>query len=137
MKQPSIQRKYRNRRRSDRRRLYRRGQSYYDESWQKELSGSGRGPDGTNDHQKNRHVRNDGGRQPTITDRGNKGFGSTDLPPKRTIAVEQVEQIMCQLYVNSRENRLFSESEIGRNPWLLQEEVMASSPMISKTLLQE
>jgi len=48
-----------------------------------------------------------------ITDRGNKGFGSTDLSPKRTIAVEQVQPIMCQLYADSRENRLFSENDIG------------------------
>jgi len=72
-----------------------------------------------------------------ITDRGDKGFGSTDLSPKRTIAVEQVQPIMCQLHADSRENRLFSESDIGRNPWLLQEEVMVSSAMISKALLQE
>jgi len=32
-----------------------------------------------------------------ISDRGNKGFGSTDLSPKRTIVVEQVQAIMCQL----------------------------------------
>jgi len=72
-----------------------------------------------------------------ITDRGSKGFGSTDLSPKRTIAVEQVQPMMCQLYADSRENRLFSENDIRRNPWLLQEEVMASSAMISKALLQE
>ena len=72
-----------------------------------------------------------------ITVWGNKGFGSTDLPPKRTIAVEQVQPIMCQLYADSRENRLFSENDIARNPWLLQEEVMVSSPMISKALRQE
>jgi len=72
-----------------------------------------------------------------ITDRGNKGFGRTDLSPKRTIAVEQVQPIMCQLYADSRENRLFSENDIGRNPWLLHEEVMVSSAMISKALLQE
>jgi len=72
-----------------------------------------------------------------ITDWGNKGFGSTDLSPKRTIAVEQVQQIMCQLYADSREKRLFSEDDIGRNPWLTQEEVMVSSAMISRALLQE
>jgi len=44
---------------------------------------------------------------------------------------------MCQLYADSRENRLFSENDIGRNPWLLQEEVMVSSAMISKAILQE
>jgi len=51
-----------------------------------------------------------------ITNRGNKGFGSTDLSPKRTITVEQVQPIMCQLYADSRENRLFSENDIGQNP---------------------
>jgi len=30
-----------------------------------------------------------------ITDRGNKGFGSRDLSLKRTIAVEQVQPIIC------------------------------------------
>jgi len=44
---------------------------------------------------------------------------------------------MCQLYADSRENRLFSENDIGRNPWLTHEEVMVSSAMISKALLQE
>jgi len=72
-----------------------------------------------------------------ITDRGNKGFGTTDLSPKRTIVVEQVQPIMCQLYADSRENRLFSEGDVGRNPLHLQEEVMVSRAMISKALLQE
>jgi len=72
-----------------------------------------------------------------ITERGDKGFGNTDLLPKRTIVVEQVQPIMCQLYAESRENRLFSENDIGRNPWLLQEKVMVSSAMIFKALLQE
>ena len=72
-----------------------------------------------------------------ITDRGSKEVGSTDLSPRRTIAVEQVQPIICQLYADSRENRLFSENDIGQNPWLLQEEVMVSSIMISKALLQE
>jgi len=72
-----------------------------------------------------------------ITNQGNKGFESTDLSPKRTITVEQVQPIMCQLYADSRENRLFSQNDIGQNPWLLQEEVMVSSAMISKALLQE
>jgi len=72
-----------------------------------------------------------------LTDRGDKGFGSTDLSSKRTISVEQVQPIMCQLYADNRENRLFSENDIGQNPWLLQEEVMVSSAMISKALLQE
>jgi len=30
-----------------------------------------------------------------ITNRGNKGFGSTDLSPKGTIGVEQVQPVMC------------------------------------------
>ena len=72
-----------------------------------------------------------------ITEWGNKGFGSKDISPKRTIAVEQVQPIMCQLYVDSKENRLVSEKDVGQNPWLLQEEVMVSSAMISKALLQE
>ena len=72
-----------------------------------------------------------------ITDGGNKGFGRTDLSPKRTIAVEQVPPIMCQLYADSSQNKLFSESDIRRNPWLTQEEVIVSSAMISKALLQE
>jgi len=53
------------------------------------------------------------------------------------MAVEQVQLIMCQLYADNRENRLFSENHVGRNPWLLQEEVMVSSAIISKALLQE
>jgi len=65
-----------------------------------------------------------------ITDWGNKGFGSTDLPPKRTIAVEQVQPIMCQLHADSRENRLFSESDMGGHSWLFREEVMVSSAII-------
>jgi len=72
-----------------------------------------------------------------ITDRGDKGFGRTALSPKRSITVEQVRPIMCQLYAESWENRLLSENDIRRNPWLLQEEVMVSSTMISKALLQE
>jgi len=44
---------------------------------------------------------------------------------------------MYQLYADSRENRLFSEKDIRQNSWLLQEEVMVSSAMISKALLQE
>ena len=73
-KRPSIQREYRNRRRSNRRQLYKRSQSYYDESWQKELSGTGRWPDCINDYRKNGHVGNDGGRQPTNTWSGKQGI---------------------------------------------------------------
>ena len=72
-----------------------------------------------------------------IIDRGSTGFGSTDLSLKRTIAVEQVQHIMCQQYADSRENGLFTENDIGRNPWLLQEEVMVSSAMISQAVLEE
>jgi len=36
-----------------------------------------------------------------ITDQGDKGFGRTDLSPKRTIAVEQVQPVMCQLNADS------------------------------------
>jgi len=38
-----------------------------------------------------------------ITDRGKKRFRSRDLPPKQTIAVKQLQPIMCQLYMDSRE----------------------------------
>jgi len=72
-----------------------------------------------------------------ITHQGIKEFGSTDLSPKRTITMEQVQPIMCQLYADSRQNRLFSENNVRRNPWLLQEKVIVSSTMISKALLQE
>jgi len=44
---------------------------------------------------------------------------------------------MCQLYVDSRDNRIFSENDVGQNPWLLLEKVMVSSTMISKALLKE
>jgi len=44
---------------------------------------------------------------------------------------------MCQLCADSRENRLFSENHVGQNPSLLQEQVMVSSAMISKALLEE
>jgi len=53
------------------------------------------------------------------------------------MVVEQVQPILYQLYADSRENRLFSENDVGRNPWLLQEQVMVSSAMISKAPLQE
>jgi len=72
-----------------------------------------------------------------ITNREDKGFGSMDLSPKQTILVEHVPPIICQLYADIRENRLFSENDIGRNTWLLQEEVMVLSAMISKALQQE
>ena len=72
-----------------------------------------------------------------ITNGGSKGFWSPDLSPKRTIVVKQVQPVMCQLYVESRENTLFRESDIGRNPWLLREEVLLARPKISKALLQE
>jgi len=72
-----------------------------------------------------------------ITDQEDKGFGSTGLLPKRTITVKPVQPIICQLYADSRESRLFSESDIRRNPLLLQEEVVVSSAMILKALLQE
>ena len=53
-----------------------------------------------------------------ITDRGTKGFGSTDLSPKRTIGIEQVQPVMCQLHANRKENQLFAEEDIGHHPWL-------------------
>jgi len=72
-----------------------------------------------------------------IPDPEKKGFGRTDLSAKRTITMEQVQPITCQLYADSWENRLFTENHIRGKSWLLQEEVMVSSAMISKAILQE
>jgi len=72
-----------------------------------------------------------------LTDRGNKRFGSTDLSPKRIITKEQVPPIVCQLHVNSRDNRLFSNRDIGRKTWLFQEEVIVLRDMILKALIPE
>ena len=69
------------------------------------------------------------------TSRGETGFGSTDLSPKRLIQVIDTSPIVCQLQVDYTDNELFESEDLKNYPGLLQEQVMVSSMTISKVML--
>ena len=56
------------------------------------------------------------------TERGTKGFGSSDISPKRSIQVNEEKVAICFLYVNQEENEFFGATDIGQHFRLLKEE---------------
>ena len=55
------------------------------------------------------------------TERGTKGFGSTDLGPKRMITTQETKINMCFLNPNPEYNQYLDNKDIETNPRLPQE----------------
>ena len=66
-----------------------------------------------------------------VTGRADKGFGSTDMLPKRTTLVTDCELMICFLQANQKNNEYFNAEDMGRHPRLQKEHVLMSSAIIS------
>jgi len=71
-----------------------------------------------------------------VTERGEKGFGSSDLIPKRSILPKEEGTSISFLNAESDNNEFFSVRDIGYNPQLRQQKEMLSSPHVNKSLIR-
>jgi len=69
-----------------------------------------------------------------VTERGNMGFGSSDLNPKRSMTAKEEEVKICFLHVDTSENEFFSAPDIGYHPRLMKEREMLSSTHVNAAL---
>jgi len=67
-----------------------------------------------------------------LTERADSGFGSTDMSPKRTIAITNAQPMICFLQADPNNNEYFDAEDIGNHPRLRQEHVLMSSAIISQ-----
>ena len=70
------------------------------------------------------------------TEHGTKGFGSSDVGPKRLITVEEQKVMMCFLYPDSRNNSYYDKEDIHTHTDLTQEITMLSRAMIATVQMQ-
>jgi len=56
-----------------------------------------------------------------ITGRGKKGFGSSDMNPKRSITAKEETVRICFLHADTSENEFFSTADISYHPRLMRE----------------
>ena len=70
------------------------------------------------------------------TEHGTKGFGSSDVGPKRLITVEEQKVMMCFLYPDSRNNSYYDKEDIHTHTDLTQEVTMLSRAMIATVQMQ-
>jgi len=66
-----------------------------------------------------------------LTERGDTGFGSTDMSPKRTIPVTDTQPLIYLQQADSSNNEYFDVEDIGNHPRLSQEPVLMSRAIIS------
>ena len=67
-----------------------------------------------------------------VTERADKGFGSTDMSPKRTTPVTDCKPMICFLQANQKDNEYFDVEDMGRHLRLRKEHVLMSSAIISQ-----
>ena len=68
------------------------------------------------------------------TERGTKGFGSSDMSPKRSIQANEENVTICFLHVNQEENEFFGAKDICQHTRLLEEEEMLSTARVNAAL---
>ena len=66
-----------------------------------------------------------------VTERADKGFGSTDMSPRRTTPVTDCKPMICFLQAKPKDNGYFDAEDMGRHPRLRKEHVLMSSAIIS------
>ena len=66
------------------------------------------------------------------TDRGTKGFGSTDLNPRRTIKSNQTIPQISFLYANHKENEYFDNTDLARHLRAQRSELMMTNTVVTK-----
>ena len=67
-----------------------------------------------------------------VTERAGKGFGSTDMSPKRTTLVKDCKPMICFLQANQKNNEYFDAQDMGRHTRLWKEHVLMASAIISQ-----
>jgi len=65
-----------------------------------------------------------------LMERGDSGFGSTDMSPKRTISVMNAQPMICFLQADPNNNEYFDVKNIRNHPRLRQEHLLMSSAII-------
>jgi len=70
------------------------------------------------------------------TERGTRGFGSSDIGPKRLIKCEELKVKMCFLNPDPQDNSYFDEEDIHTHASLRDEVTMLSSAMIAAIQMQ-
>jgi len=68
------------------------------------------------------------------TERRGRGFGSSDLNPKRSITAKEEERKMFFLYGDTTGNEVFSATDIGCRPCFMREREMLSRAHVSAAL---
>jgi len=68
------------------------------------------------------------------TKRGEKGFGSSDISPKRSITAKEKGVKICFLHADTCNNEFFSGTDIGYHPRLIKEREILSSAYVNAAL---
>ena len=66
------------------------------------------------------------------TDRATKGFGSTDLDPKRTIQSNQTTPQICFLQANREENEYLNNADLARHLRAQRSKLMMTNAVVTK-----
>jgi len=69
-----------------------------------------------------------------ITERGERGFGSSSLNPKRSMTTQAEGICICFLQEESNDNQFFNVMDIGYHPRLMQEKEMLASAQVNAAL---
>jgi len=69
-----------------------------------------------------------------MTERGQMGFGSSDMNPKRSITANEEEVKICFLHTDTIKNEFFSAADLGYHPRLMKERQMLSSAQVNTAL---
>ena len=67
-----------------------------------------------------------------ITERAERGFGSTNMSPKGTMSVIDCKPMICFLQANHEDSEYFDAEDMGRHPRLLKDHIVMSSAIISQ-----
>ena len=67
-----------------------------------------------------------------VIERAGKGFGSTDMSPKRTTLVTDSKPMICFLQANQKNNEYFNAEDMGNHPRLRKEHVVMSRAIIAQ-----
>jgi len=69
-------------------------------------------------------------------ERGNMGFGSSDISPKRSITAKEEEIKIGFLHADTSENDFCSAADIGYHPRLMKEREMLSNAHVNAALIR-
>ena len=87
---------------------------------------------GPNNRGENQHRNSGSNKHLPKTDRATKGFGSTDLDPKRTIQSNQTTPQICFLQANHEENEYFDNADLARHLRAQRNKLMMTNAVVTK-----